>query len=133
MRVAMHSPISTFSAFAGRENPVHTSCMADADPIAIERGARLKRCRKGLGWTQDEMARETGWLPEDPSNGLSPSRIANFEQGTRRIGHEEAETFQKLFEIPSAYFMALIDKKEADILATLRGLKGRTQHLDPTG
>lgn len=107
--------------------------MADAHPIAIERGSRLKQCRKAKGWTQEELALATGWTTKEPTLGLSPSRIANFEQGTRRIGHEEAEVFQRVFEIPAAWFMALLDEREADILATLRGLSGRATRLDNVG
>ena len=107
--------------------------MADDDAIAQERGTRLKECRKAHGWTQEELAIETGWTHKVPAGGLSPSRIANFEQGTRRIGHEEAECFQKVFGIPAAYFMAMLDRQEADVIATLRGLRGRARRIKATG
>lgn len=107
--------------------------MADEDAIAMERGVRLKECRKAQGWTQEELALATGWTTKVPSGGLSPSRIANFEQGTRRIGHEEAEAFQEAFGIPSAYFMAMLDPQEADVIATLRGLRGRAHRSNKTG
>jgi transcriptional regulator with XRE-family HTH domain len=125
--------LSTNSAFALRGDPLHNSCMPENDAIAVERGARLKRARKAKDWTQDQLARRTGWAPDRPTGGLSPSRIANFEQGTRRIGHEEAAVFESVFQVPAAYFMVLLDHREADIIATLRGLTGRASELDPTG
>lgn len=128
----MNSPASTLRALALLGLPLHTSCMADLDPVAVERGARLRRCRLAMDWTQAELSLETGWTPEDPDTGLSASRIGNFEQGTRRIGHEEAEMFGRVFEIPAAYFMALIDAKEAEVIAALRGLRARVP-LDQAG
>lgn len=124
--------MNTVSAVAIRGMYLHTSCMAQEDLIALESGARLKRCRKGMGWTQEELALATGWTSKKPSTGLSPSRIANFEQGTRRIRHEEARALERVFDIPAAYFMALLDQRETDIVSTLRGLKGRAHHLEPT-
>jgi transcriptional regulator with XRE-family HTH domain len=85
-----------------------------------------------MGWTQTDLAKATGWSEAKSEAGLSPSRIANFEQGTRRIGHEEAETFERVFGIPAAYFLDMLDAKEASVIGTLRGLRPRVE-LDPTG
>lgn len=106
--------------------------MADSDSVAAERGSRLRQCRKALEWTQTDLAEATGWSAESPSKGLSPSRIANFEQGTRRIGHEEAECFEEVFGVPAAYFMGMLDSKEAGAIALLRGLRPKVE-LEPTG
>lgn len=124
--------MSTLSAFADREIPLHNACMPDTDSVAAERGSRLRQCRKALGWTQIDLAQATGWSEKRPSEGLSPSRIANFEQGTRRLGHEEAETFEIVFGYPAAYFMGMLTAKEAGAIALLRGLQPKLE-LDPTG
>lgn len=124
--------MSTLSAFADPGFPLHTSCMPDNDVVAAERGLRLRQCRKALGWTQTDLASASGWSVERPSEGLSPSRIANFEQGTRRLGHEEAEMFENVFGYPAAYFMGMLSAKEAGAIALLRGLQPKVE-LDPTG
>lgn len=128
----MDSETNTFRALDPRGSYVHNSCVTDEDPIAIERGERLKRCRKYMKWTQEQLAQATGWSTEEPGNGLQATRIANFEQGTRRIGHEEAEIFGRVFGIPAAYFMAMLDAKETEVIGTLRGLRARVP-LDQTG
>jgi transcriptional regulator with XRE-family HTH domain len=111
---------------------MHNSCMPDDDAVAAERGSRLRQCRKAMDWKQADLAKATGWSAEQPDQGLSPSRIANFEQGTRRLGHEEAEAFERVFGVPAAYFMAMLDPKEAGAIALLRGLRPKIE-LDPTG
>lgn len=102
------------------------------DPIALEMGRRLAECRDARGWTQAKLAAETGWTVEDAeagqAKGLSPSRIANYEQGLRRIGHEEAEIFGRIFAKPAAYFLVVIDEHEAEILIAMRK---RLEHHQP--
>lgn len=69
--------------------------------------------------TQHQLSKATGYRPRKV--GLSPSQIGNFEQGTRRVRHEEAEILAAVFaDYPAAYFMALVDKREARLLAALR-------------
>jgi transcriptional regulator with XRE-family HTH domain len=131
-RVALNRGPSTFSAFEGQGLPVHTVCMPSDDVVAAERGSRLRQCRKAMNWKQSDLAKATGWSEARPDRGLSPSRIANFEQGTRRIGHEEAEALERVFGVPAAYFMAMLDSKEAGAIALLRGLRPKLE-LDPTG
>ena len=94
------------------------------DPVAIESGRRIRACRDRKGWTQDELAQRTGWNPDKPSraqkSALSQSRIANFEQGTRRVGLEEGEILAKALGMPAPYFMAVVNEREAAVLAALR-------------
>lgn len=114
----------------GRRGP-HNSCVAGRrkkddkhDPIAAEMGRRLADCRKRMNWTQAALAEQTGWKPEDAdagtAQGVAPSAIGNYEQGTRRIGNEQAEIFGRIFGLPSAYFMVVVDEHEAEIIIALR-------------
>lgn len=106
-------------------SPLHNLCMpeqdkkAPPDKIALEGGRRIVECRNERGMTQLELSKATGYRLH--RGGLSPSQISNFEQGTRRIGHEEAELLARVFtDYPAAYFMGLVDKREAKLLVVLR-------------
>lgn len=94
------------------------------DRIGMEMGRRLAACRRARGWTQKELAEATGWSEDaadaGEARGLSPSRIANYEQGERRVGHEEAAIFAGVFDIHQAYFLGAIDEVEARVLAALK-------------
>lgn len=69
--------------------------------------------------TQHQLSKATGYRPRKA--GLSPSQIGNFEQGTRRIRYEEAEILSNIFtDYPAAYFMNLVDKREAKVLVAIR-------------
>lgn len=78
------------------------------------------------GLTQEQLAVATGYNPDKPRGaGLSQTRIANYEQGTRRIGLEEAETLAAVFtELHAAYFMGSVGEREARMLVLLRGDDG---------
>lgn len=100
---------------------MHTLCMEKPaiDEIARECGLRLRECREAAHMTQHQLSRATGYRVR--KGGLSPSQIGNFEQGTRRIGHEEADILTRIFsDYPAAYFMGLVDKREAEIIILLR-------------
>lgn len=105
--------------------PVHTLCMSEKgkntppDGVAIAGGKRLVDCRKERGMTQSALSQATGYRIR--KGGLSPSQISNFEQGTRRIGFEEAEILARVFpDYPSAYFMGGLTKREARLIIALR-------------
>lgn len=71
--------------------------------------------------TQKALAAATGWTDRPGSKGLRDSRIANYEQGSRRIGQEEADIFASIFrDYPSAYFMGVVDEREAIMLQLMR-------------
>jgi hypothetical protein len=74
--------------------------------------------------TQVEVSAETGWRQEDADHGkaigISPSQLGNYEQGTRRFQQEEAEQFSRVFGLPSAYFLVVIDDREAEVLMAIR-------------
>ena len=91
------------------------------DPVAVERGQRLRSTRERVGMTQQQVSAATGWTDIPGSPGLSPSRIANYEQGTRRIDVEEAEVLASVFHAyPAAYFLCVVDEQEAKMLQLMR-------------
>ena len=114
-----------------RKGP-HALCMAKPklDPIAKEMAKRVRDQRKARKWTQLELAEATGWTAADDdagkAKGYSPSRIGNYEQGIRRLGIEEAEVFEDTFGLPSAYFLTVIDEREAQVVAAMRSKHRRT-------
>jgi transcriptional regulator with XRE-family HTH domain len=110
--------------------PQHNLCMAkqgvvSPDEVAAASGQRIREGREAKKWTQEQLAKATGWNPDKPSRAqktaLSMSRIANFEQGTRRVGYEEAEIFERVLGMPAPYYMGVITDQEAAVLAALRG------------
>lgn len=117
-------------------SPQHTLCMvkqgvANTDPVAALSGKRIREGREARNWTQEDLAKATGWVPDKPSRAqkaaLSHSRIANFEQGTRRVGLEEAQILAGALGMPAPYFMGVISDQEAAVLAALR----QTERKDP--
>lgn len=109
---------------AAHKLSLHNLCMPNKDPIAKESGVRIRAARDRHGWSQEELARRTGWVDDKPDqaqpNALSPSRIGNFEQGTRRIRHEQARILERVLRQPAAYFMGLISEHEARVIEALR-------------
>lgn len=109
--------------------PQHNLCMgkqgaAYVDPVAALSGKRIREGREARKWTQEQLAEATGWTADKPSraqkNALSQSRIANFEQGTRRVGLEEAQILAAVLGRPAPYFMGVITEQEAAVLAAMR-------------
>lgn len=108
---------------------LHTLCMAkqgvaSMDPVATLSGKRIREGREAKKWTQEELAKATGWTADKPSraqkSALSQSRIANFEQGTRRVGLEEAQILAVVLGRPAPYFMGVVTEQEAAVLAAMR-------------
>lgn len=95
-----------------------------ADPITAAMGKRLRAAREQKGWTQAQLSEKTGWRQSDADNGkatgISPSAVGNYEQGTRRFSLEEAEVFASVFELPSAYFLVVVDEHEAEVILAIR-------------
>lgn len=103
--------------------------------IAIESGRRIRECRDAAGLTQTELAVKTGFLKNrdtQPKGALTPSRIGNYEQGTRRVGWEEAQTLARIFPAyPPAYFMGVITEREARVLAAMEMPQSTTPFTEP--
>ena len=110
----------------------HNLCMAKViDEIALLCGERLKECRFKAGLTQESVSKLTGWRPRQ--GGLGPRQIANFEQGTRRIGYEEAQLLVTVFrEHASAYFLGVVDERESFLLVALRQTIPSSENSAPT-
>jgi transcriptional regulator with XRE-family HTH domain len=91
------------------------------DVIGAEQGRRIAAERTKRGWTQKQLAEQTGWSQGDDdsgtANGFSPSRIGNYEQGERRLGIEEARILARVFEgLHPAYFLCAVDERTARVL-----------------
>jgi transcriptional regulator with XRE-family HTH domain len=102
----------------------HNSCMADQmKQVRKESGIRIKRVRMKAGLTQKELAEKTGFREArdiQPSGALTPSRIGNYEQGTRWIGWDEALVLSRIFpDYHPAYFLAVITEQEARVLKAM--------------
>lgn len=97
---------------------------SDKDELALEAGKRIRRAREARKWSQKQLAEATGYQEEtdrQPTAALKPSAIGNYEQGTRRVGWEEAVTIAAIFnEYPPAYYMAVITEDEARVIHAMR-------------
>lgn len=68
-------------------------------------GQRLKTARKQMGITVKELAAMTV--------DLKPSRIANWEQGTRSPGPMEAKQLSQALNVAPAYLLCLTDDEDS--------------------
>lgn len=106
----------------------HNSCVAkktgkDAkDPLDVEMGQRMRRAREARGWSQERLAAETGYKEDQPvpRGAMHPSTVAMCERGERRVQIEDAQTLSRIFELPAAYWLALIDQYEAEVLQAIQ-------------
>ncbi len=111
---------------ARRATSTDNSAMAtDVDRVNKDNGKRIAGLRAARGWTQKDLAERTGWRQADEdegrAKGISPSRLGNYEQGTRTLGVVEAEMLATAFgDFPSAYFMGVIDEREALVIQAMR-------------
>lgn len=64
-----------------------------------ESGRRLKVSRETLGLTLDQLSRRV--------KGISPSRISNYEQGTRLMRQQEAVALGVALGVSAAYLMCI--------------------------
>lgn len=90
-----------------------------------ESGRRLKEAREELDWSQAKLSKNL-----TPPGVLSPSRIANYEQGTRALRQKEAVILGKALGKDPAYLMCLdlggeMTPTERDLLSNWRALPER--------
>lgn len=86
------------------------------DPIGIEMGRRLRKARKARGWSQTALAQQTGYDPDSPGKGVHPSSIAMYERGQQRITHEAAREFERVLDMPIAYWLNAVDEFTAGLI-----------------
>lgn len=92
------------------------------DPLDIEMGRRLREARERRQWSQEKLAVETGWKIDKPvpTGAMHPSSVAMYERGERRLPIEIAQTLSRIFELPTAYWLAVVDEYEAEVLQALQ-------------
>jgi len=92
------------------------------NPFDVEAGRRIRKARGDRGWSQEELAIESGWKHDRPvpRGAIHPSSVAMYERGERRIPREIAETLSHIFGRPAAYWLGAIDDYEADVLQALQ-------------
>jgi transcriptional regulator with XRE-family HTH domain len=110
----MHVPCRSATTFyTTRSLPIvlafaHNACMRKGSEqrseFGVRAGNRIKIARADRGWSQRELSEHTG-------NKLSSSRIANYEQGTREIGIQEAEILAKALHVQPGYVMGVTTLK----------------------
>lgn len=106
----------------------HNPCVTDKngkdarDPLDMEMGRRLRLAREARGWSQEKMAEQSGWKPDKPvpRGAMHPSSVAMYERGERRLPIEIAQTLSRVFELPTPYWLAVIDEYEAEVLQAIQ-------------
>ncbi|AWN73456.1 XRE family transcriptional regulator [Legionella anisa] len=69
-------------------------------------GKRIHEARKAKGLTRQALA--------DLTNDIKPSRINNWEHGTRMPGPEEITQLAKALEVSPAFLMGLSDERDGE-------------------
>lgn len=103
----------------------NNSCMGKGyehkTDFAVRAGNRVRTTREKRNWTQKKLSEMTG-------GKLSPSRIANYEQGTRELGIQEAEILGKAMHVQPAFLMGItslhnpLTPWEEELISNLRAL-----------
>lgn len=71
-----------------------------------ESGRRLKTAREALGWTLETLSKHT--------EGMTVSRISNYEQGLRFMDPSTAKKLAKALNTSAAYLLCVDDHNESD-------------------
>src|SRR5687768_1904502 len=110
MSAIMHVPCSaattiyTTRSLRERLGGANNSCMPKGteqkSEFGVRAGNRIRQARSDRGWSQRELSEKT-------DAKLSASRIANYEQGTREIGIQEAEILGKALNVQPGYLMGI--------------------------
>lgn len=86
-----------------------------------ESGRRLKVAREAKGWSLADLSKKLGGL-------LSPSRLGNYEQGTRAFGAKESLALASVLGIEPAYLLCVdapegeMTPQETELLRDFRAL-----------
>ena len=73
---------------------------------SLEIGSRIRAARTRHAWTLEELSRFT-------DRAITPSQLANYENGLRRPGIEEAEALPNAFGDVSAAWILTLDGERA--------------------
>jgi len=106
------------------------------DALSVEMGRRLKVARDFLGLKVPQLSRDitqlASTMPPDKLRRLiplMPSRISNWEQGTKQIGVREAWSLARVLQTDPAYLLCLEDHpmtpQERELLKNFRALPER--------
>lgn len=102
-------------------NPAHGDNLVMS--IKEEIGRRIWAARDKAGLSLKELAEKTGTL--------GPSRISNYEQGTRTPGPEEAKILARALGISAAYILCVDD--ESSLSPDEKALLDNYRHTDSRG
>jgi transcriptional regulator with XRE-family HTH domain len=92
-----------------------------------ESGRRLKAAREDKRLTLGELSKRLGGL-------LSPSRLSNYEQGTRMIGVRESLALASVLGVQASYLLCVdveggeMTPQENDLLRNFRALPERDRN-----
>jgi transcriptional regulator with XRE-family HTH domain len=75
---------------------------------SLQIGSRIREARTRHAWTLDELSRFT-------DRAITPSRLANYENGIRRPDIEEAEALANAFgDVSAAWLLTLDEERRPD-------------------
>lgn len=104
----------TIRSWQGRLPFPHNLCVAKGKktPENLISGQRLREARGDR--SQSEFAKLLG---------ISPSRLGNYEQGTRKLPIRLAARAQQAIGIPAAYLIGLVDEADRELLMAPSGVR----------
>lgn len=113
--IELHNILSTIRGLSGSagcstlRGMAHHKFTPGANQYAVIAGRRVAAVRKAKKWTLANLS--------DATNGdLTPSRISNYELGTRELGIREAILLANALKAPAAYLMGLCDDIDRELL-----------------
>lgn len=74
-------------------------------------GERVKKCRKEMQLSQEELASRVRNLPENNGKERTPQHIGYIERGTRKLSIEWARLLSKVFGVRTEYLLCEDDFK----------------------
>lgn len=80
----------------------------DAEPVDIHVGQAIRRRRRILGLSQDDLA---------AALGVTPQQIQKYEKALSRISASKLFMVARALKVPVAYFFADIDETESELFS----------------